>query len=179
MSKEGLVLDCGGGDRRISDPRYINFEYQHFELPHVYGDAHKLPFCDGVFDLVLSQAVLEHMTNPFKAVEEIYRITKPGGEVYAEMAFMQPLHAVPYHYFNGTIWGIEELFKNFKIIDISWFGNLSKTVEWFMDLAEVKKKMGTKKYSRLISQLKEVDEHITNEQLKMFASGVSLHCRRA
>lgn len=44
------------------------------------GDAEKLPFKDNSFDLICSYGVLHHTPNTDKAVEEIYRVLKPGGK---------------------------------------------------------------------------------------------------
>lgn len=95
LGKEAKVLDCGAGDRAFPDERVISLEYLDFELPHVFGDGHALPFADEVFDAVFSQAVMEHMRDPYMAAKEIARVLKPGGLIYVESAFLQPLHAVP------------------------------------------------------------------------------------
>lgn len=42
-------------------------------------DIHKLPFADNSFDKVLMTEVLEHLAEDRKAMQEIYRILKPGG----------------------------------------------------------------------------------------------------
>lgn len=36
-------------------------------------------FADGQFDFVVINHVMEHLSNPIKAVREVFRITKPGG----------------------------------------------------------------------------------------------------
>ena len=41
--------------------------------------AENLPFEDNSFDMVYSSHVLEHIPNPEKALQEIYRVLKPGG----------------------------------------------------------------------------------------------------
>ena len=38
-----------------------------------------IPWPDGFFDAVTAWEVLEHLENPYHAVREIYRVTKPGG----------------------------------------------------------------------------------------------------
>ncbi|MBZ5603773.1 MAG: class I SAM-dependent methyltransferase, partial [Acidobacteriia bacterium] len=141
VPEDGWILDCGGGDRKLADPRYVNLEFDEYQLPDVYGDAHKLPFRDGAFDLVFSQAMLEHVRDPFQAVQEMGRVAKSGGLVWAGMAFLQPIHAVPSHYFNATIWGAEELFRDLEILERSWFGEVSFTVEWLLKTARVPEKM--------------------------------------
>jgi len=43
------------------------------------GDAEKIPFSDNKFDVVYSLWVLEHLRNPAKFFEEVFRVLKPGG----------------------------------------------------------------------------------------------------
>lgn len=45
----------------------------------IAADARKLPFKADTFSTVLSMSVLEHITQPERAIEEIYRVLKPGG----------------------------------------------------------------------------------------------------
>jgi ubiquinone/menaquinone biosynthesis C-methylase UbiE len=174
MPPDGVMLDCGSGNRRHADERYLGFEYEKCELADVFGDGHLLPFKSNSFDLVLSQAVMEHVYDPFKAADEIYRVTKPGGKVYVESAFMQPLHAVPYHYFNTTLWGLETLFKKFKIVDTDWFGNLSTTLEWMIRLTSITKQVGRERVDRLIEEIRQMEKHVTREELHKISSGVSI-----
>ncbi len=44
------------------------------------GDAELLPFRDEAFDLVYSWGVFHHTPDPARAVGEVYRVLKPGGE---------------------------------------------------------------------------------------------------
>lgn len=178
VPRNGLILDCGGGFRQLNDPRYINFEFTQSDPPDVFGDSHYLPFKDNSFDLVLSQAVIEHLKDPFCAVREIHRVTKPRGIVYADMAFMQPLHGVPYHFFNTTHWGAQELFKDFEIIDTGWFGNLSTTLNWFFRDLKLEEKLDEHKFNTLQNILLECDSVLKHDELKSIASGVYIHCQK-
>lgn len=44
------------------------------------GDAESLPFADGTFDIVYSNGVLHHTADTQKAVDEVLRVLKPGGQ---------------------------------------------------------------------------------------------------
>jgi ubiquinone/menaquinone biosynthesis C-methylase UbiE len=45
-----------------------------------HGDAEDLPFRDAQFDIVYSYGVLHHTPNTQRAIDEIYRVLKPGGK---------------------------------------------------------------------------------------------------
>ncbi len=44
-------------------------------------------FADQSFDIILSNDVLEHVNLPEEAIAEIYRILKPGGEIFITVPF--------------------------------------------------------------------------------------------
>ena len=80
-------------------------------------DAHDLPFTDGVFDGVIVQAVLEHVVDPHRCCDEIHRVLKEDGVVYAETPFMQPVHMGRYDFERFTHLGHRRLFRRFREID--------------------------------------------------------------
>lgn len=80
-------------------------------------DAHDVPFADGSFDGVIIQAVLEHVCDPYRVVEEIHRVLKPGGLIYAETPFMQQVHARAWDFTRFTELGHRRLFRRFDEID--------------------------------------------------------------
>jgi SAM-dependent methyltransferase len=45
------------------------------------GEAQRLPFADDTFDLTTCQTVLIHLADPAAAIDEMVRVTKPGGLV--------------------------------------------------------------------------------------------------
>ena len=80
-------------------------------------DAHDIPFEDGSFDGVIVQAVLEHVVDPYRCCEEIHRVLKEQGVVYAETPFMQQVHAGRYDFTRFTHLGHRRLFRRFEEID--------------------------------------------------------------
>ncbi|WP_449483513.1 demethylmenaquinone methyltransferase [Streptomyces avidinii] len=61
-------------------------------LPLTAGDATKLPFKDGVFDTVTISFGLRNVQDTDAALRELYRVTKPGGQVVI-CEFSQPTWA--------------------------------------------------------------------------------------
>ena len=79
-------------------------------------DAHDIPFEDASFDGIIAQAVLEHVLDPQRCVEEIYRVLKDDGIVYAETPFMQQVHMGRYDFTRFTYLGHRRLFRKFEEI---------------------------------------------------------------
>ena len=77
-------------------------------------DSHDLPFQSGFFDGVVVQAVLEHVVDPFRCVEEIYRVLRPEGLIYAETPFIQQVHEGRFDFTRFTHLGHRHLFRRFK-----------------------------------------------------------------
>ena len=113
---QGIVLNLGAGNPRKSEhrPNLLFHEMLHYPHTDVVSTYEKLPYKDETFDAVISLAVFEHLRRPWEMADEVYRVLKPGGRVYVDTAFMQPLHADPSHWFNMTLGGVREIFKKFK-----------------------------------------------------------------
>jgi len=106
----GMVLDCGAGSRPQRLRNVINVEIVDYPSTDILAIGESLPFADASFDAVLSLAVLEHVRDPFKCAKELVRVVKPGGEILANVPFLQPVHGYPHHYYNMTAQGLRQLF---------------------------------------------------------------------
>lgn len=114
---DGLVLDCGAGYPRQHFANVIQLDIFQYPSTDVVGNALRLPFQDGMFDGVISQAVLEHVADPFQYASELYRVLRPGGLVLVDSAFLQPLHAFPNHFFNTTLDGLRQVMHAFATLE--------------------------------------------------------------
>jgi SAM-dependent methyltransferase len=115
---DAVCLSIGGGPTRAHS-RLFNVNIGPFPNVDVVADAHQLPYADGSVDVIYSEAVFEHLHNPNKAAEEIFRVLKPGRKIFICSPFMFPYHGYPHHYQNYTISGHRRLFESagFKVIE--------------------------------------------------------------
>lgn len=69
-------------------------------------------------NLICAFEVLEHVKNPFKAVDNIYTILEKDEICLASTPFCFPIHDEPNDYFRYTEYGLKLLFKNFSKVQI-------------------------------------------------------------
>jgi SAM-dependent methyltransferase len=93
-------------------------------------DAHDLPFEDASFDAVVAQAVLEHVVDPHRCVDEIYRVLKSAGYAYAETPFMQQVHGGKFDFTRFTYLGHRRLFRRFEQVDAGIVGGPALALGW-------------------------------------------------
>jgi SAM-dependent methyltransferase len=71
----------------------------------VAGDGLRLPFPDGTADVTFSSNVLEHIAAPGRFLDELVRVTRPGGTIYLSFtAWYSPWgghETAPWHYLGG------------------------------------------------------------------------------
>ncbi len=100
------VIQIGSGNDRISE-NVLNIDIFSYAEVDMVADCTKLPFADGSIDCVVSNAVLEHVTNPEAFIKEAYRVLKPGGTIISGVPFIQGFHASPNDYYRWTDKGLE------------------------------------------------------------------------
>jgi SAM-dependent methyltransferase len=86
-----LGAGSGGNTSLLDRAGYLAVALEHHpvaaQLARTRGldvlraDAHRLPFADGAFDVVLACDVLEHLEDDGTAVREIGRVLRPGGRL--------------------------------------------------------------------------------------------------
>ena len=123
-----VVIDLGAGGRSLEG--VVSLEYTEHPDNTVRGDCLALPFRDSCADLLLSQAVIEHVTSPTQAFTEMYRVLKPGGLLYVEIAFMQPVHMNPHHFFNVTPNGLSWLLRDWEVLEQGTVGTAIEVLNW-------------------------------------------------
>lgn len=80
--------------------------------PRIVGDVCHCPEIESdQFDVVFSHSVFEHLTEPWEAAKECYRITKPGGMLLHIAPFAWRYHPCPIDYFRFSAQGFRFLFE--------------------------------------------------------------------
>lgn len=126
MAKQQEILDIGGGikfSKELEDYKNL-FKNSHYQVldnnpevkPDILADAHQIPLNDDLLDAVICKSVLEHVKNPFKVMEEIFRILKNGGYCLIYVPFIYPYHGnkVYKDYFRFTRDGVDLLINKFS-----------------------------------------------------------------
>ncbi len=139
FTESKIVIDIGGG-LRISkekgnwfsegnawiEPLLEKVEYKIMDPvdtynPDIVGDIHNMPFIDESQDAIICLSVLEHVEDPIRAAQELYRVLKSGGQLFVYVPFLYYYHAEKGYY--GDFWRFTEdslrfMFKNFSHFEI-------------------------------------------------------------
>jgi len=110
------LLNLGAGFRS-SPTGFLAVDREPYPDVGLRADLTGLPVLDGTIDGILCEMVLEHVPNPLAAVEEFYRVLRPGGRLYVAVPFLWPYHASPHDYWRWTSSGVERVLGRFEKID--------------------------------------------------------------
>ena len=80
---KGRVIGVDGSADMIRMATNVLEDYKNVDL--CIGLAKQLPFCDNMFDIVTCNLLLMWVDKPQKVVNEMTRVTKPGGKVLASL----------------------------------------------------------------------------------------------
>lgn len=114
--KDHIVVSVGSGTKRIGRG-VINLDIYPLKNVDVVADIRKLPFKDGSLDMVVCEAVLEHVPEPDTVIKEISRVVKPDGYVYVSVPFLYPFHASPDDYYRWSRNGLRQAFSEFEEVE--------------------------------------------------------------
>lgn len=101
-------------------------------------DLHSLNLEFKEYDFIIFNQTLEHLYNPFIAMEKLYDHLKPGGFLYTTAPTINVPHVLPFHFWGITPIGMCMLAKSvgFEILECGFWGNFEyikhifKTANW-------------------------------------------------
>lgn len=126
---KGKLLDIGCGNKpyeALFGPyveSYFGTDIIQSDLGKVdlVCDASAIPLTDSCFDTVVCTQTIEHVPNPFKVIDEAFRLLKPGGSLILTGPMYWPLHEEPYDFYRYTKHGFRNMlessgFRSIRII---------------------------------------------------------------
>ncbi len=145
LARENYILDVGGGhpfQKRMAKYRnlFTGRRYETLDIssqynPTIVGDIHNLPLENESVDAILCKSVLEHLQEPKKAIEEMWRVLKKGGKILVYTHFIYPYHArcgIYGDFFRFSEESLRHLFSNFSQMEIKKEGGYFRALMFFM-----------------------------------------------
>ncbi len=120
---DGSVIDVGGGknaDYLSFMKRAENVRFETFDQKagaQIDFEINALPAATGAYDTVLFLNVMEHIYNHKYILSEVYRITKPGGQLIGVVPFLMWYHPDYKDFFRYTHEALERIFAECGITE--------------------------------------------------------------
>jgi ubiquinone/menaquinone biosynthesis C-methylase UbiE len=83
----------------VNSLRRQSSRLQDIPISVIRGDAGSLPFRDATIDAIHWGAAMHCVPDAEKALEEVYRVLKPGGRLYAT-TFLRPFPDIIFRFFT-------------------------------------------------------------------------------
>ena len=133
----GVVIDAGGGGRFTKGMKRFEelldaVDYRTLDVspetrPDIVASIDAMPLDDDAVDAFICRSVLEHVPSPERAVSEMLRVLKPGGQLLVTVPSIYPYHARPgpagypdlWRFFEDTV---RLLFRDFEQIEVAHTG---------------------------------------------------------
>ncbi|MBV9349573.1 MAG: class I SAM-dependent methyltransferase [Patescibacteria group bacterium] len=141
----GRILDVGGGarftkwlkeyERDFANTRYETLDMDRTTNPDIVGDIHEIPLADASIDAMICSSVLEHVTDPKKAVSEMRRVLKPNGSLFVYVPSIYPYHVRKdvygdyWRFFDDTL---ELLFSDWSSMELCKVGGIFTALSFFV-----------------------------------------------
>ncbi|OFY82132.1 MAG: arsenite S-adenosylmethyltransferase [Bacteroidetes bacterium RBG_19FT_COMBO_42_7] len=128
VGEEGKVTGLDMTEPMINKAKGNSAKLNFSNVEFVLGDIEKMPFDDKVFDVVISNCVLNLVPDKSKAFNEIFRVLKTGGhfcvsDVVIKGALSDKMKKDAEMY-AGCVSGAREINEYLKIVEDSGFVNL-------------------------------------------------------
>lgn len=120
----GLAINGLDPEWNYLSPKQI-LQINYTDDPEKY-DLIKMNLPQKDFDFVIVNQTFEHVCDPIRCLENIYRHMKDGGLLYFNVPASSIPHSTPFHYYTGfTPVGVGAITKlaGFKILNIGSWGN--------------------------------------------------------
>jgi SAM-dependent methyltransferase len=120
-SRDKDCLQIGVRNKKYA-PHWVSVDlYDEADYIDYRYDIQNLEFEKEKFDVVVCNAILEHVEDPRKAIKELHRVTKRGGVIWVEVPFNQPYHPSPNDYWRVSPRGVRIWMSEFTELSSGLF----------------------------------------------------------
>ena len=114
----------GRGDIRSCFPgrAFVGCDLSHGPGVDEIQDLHRLSLADGTIGTALLLDTIEHVREPFRAMDEVYRCLRPGGIMLMTSVMYFPIHLHPDDYWRFTASGFASLTRPFDKASVEMIG---------------------------------------------------------
>jgi len=128
----GTVIELGGYKKL----KYSTFatHAEKYVVTNISGDYDEfvdilnMKYADNSIDSFVCVTVLEHISDPRKAIHEIYRCLKPSGRVLLVVPFMYYQHGLPNDFYRFSSSALSEMLEGFNILRFQHIGGRLSTI---------------------------------------------------
>jgi SAM-dependent methyltransferase len=126
----GQLIDIGCGIKPYEE-LFTSTVAQHIGIDHpstlhatpkidIFATAYNIATKSNHFDTAICNAVLEHLEELEQALQECYRVLKPGGYAIYSVPFIWHVHEAPRDFYRYSKYGLKYLFEKagFEIVEI-------------------------------------------------------------
>lgn len=120
------ILNIGSGGevyerlKHLTNVTIIQTDIDEARKPDIVADVCDMPmFDDNTIDAIFMIEVLEHVSEPWRAIPEINRVLKKKGKLILSTPFIFPIHDEPYDFYRYTQYGLQHLLKDFDDVKIT------------------------------------------------------------
>jgi len=151
----GDVVDVGCGNGKYRDlvknlpgvTSYTGIDFYKTKVANIVADLNKpLSVSSNSFNVAICLSVIEHLQEPQLALDEMYRILRPGGYLLLSTPWVYPYHHEPNDYFRFSRYALKYMLEKsgFEVNLILPTGGkfrvfLSFLALWFPSLARIRK----------------------------------------
>ena len=138
IPNDSIVLDAGAGEQfykyLLDHTQYEAADFEKVDKEYAKStyvcDLSNIPVEDERFDYVLFNQVMEHLSDPMKALNELNRVLKPNGKIIYTGPLFYEEHEIPYDFFRYTQFSLKKMFydSGFEIERLDWMEGYFGTV---------------------------------------------------
>jgi SAM-dependent methyltransferase len=129
---EGTVIELGG--YKMLNYSTFAIHAKKYVVTNISGDCDEfvdilnMRYADNSVDSFISANVLEHISDPWKAIQEIHRCLKPSGRLLLVVPFMYYQHGAPNDFYRFSSSALSKMLEGFNILRFEHLGGRLSTI---------------------------------------------------